>query len=88
MQTRGEGVKNPENFADVICTWPLRDIIGVSINYPGQLVELSRDFVGQHDVVPVVVVRRIVVLRGSTPLMMLMVAVVMLLLLLTGGGGG
>ena len=23
MQTRGEGVKNPENFADVICTCPL-----------------------------------------------------------------
>ena len=23
MQTRGEGVKKSENFADVICTWPL-----------------------------------------------------------------
>ena len=23
MQTRGEGVKNPEHFVDVICTWPL-----------------------------------------------------------------
>ena len=23
MQTSGEGVKNPETFADVICTWPL-----------------------------------------------------------------
>ena len=22
--TRGEGVKNPENLADVICEWPLR----------------------------------------------------------------
>ena len=24
MQTRGEGVKKSKNFADVICTWPLR----------------------------------------------------------------
>ena len=23
MQTRGEGVNKSENFADVICTWPL-----------------------------------------------------------------
>ena len=23
MQTRGEGVKKSEKFADVICTWPL-----------------------------------------------------------------
>ena len=23
IQTRGEGVKNPENLADVLCTWPL-----------------------------------------------------------------
>ena len=26
MQTRGDGVKNPENIADVICTWPLTSL--------------------------------------------------------------
>ena len=35
MQTRGEGVKNPENFADVICTWPLAQ------------KHLDRNFLGQ-----------------------------------------
>ena len=59
------------------------------INYPGQLVELPRDFVGQHDVVPVDIVKRgIVVLRGSPPLMMLLLVAVVLLLLTGGGGGG
>ena len=29
MQTRGEGVKKSENFADIICTWPLSQNIQV-----------------------------------------------------------
>ena len=32
MQTRGEGVKKSENFADIICTCPLRtDFVGYKL---------------------------------------------------------